>query len=164
MTDGTRLKAKIPIESSSLVKDYNNQPEAVVVGGKLVFSRSLLEQTHAHFLQAQEEAGRIACWSHETTTLFFKGVKQRPFMYIPDFDVFMLDGHKVFHELTGHLEYEDCLKFKLVSEKYPHAVISLIMQSIRPCDRDKIRIAEKYVKEVTTVAKFYKENAVNDSQ
>ena len=51
-----KAQEKMGFETNKkLVKDYNNQPERVRIGGKAVDSRSKMERTHARFLQILKE-------------------------------------------------------------------------------------------------------------
>ncbi len=98
------------------------------INGKRYFFRSSWEANYARWLEHQKEKGIISNWLYEPKTFWFDAIKRGTRSYLPDFQVFELNGSHIWHEVKGYLDAKSKTKLKRMGIYYPNEIVRLIDQ------------------------------------
>lgn len=100
------------------------------IGGKVYRFRSRWEFWYALYLQQLLITGKIGKWLYESKTFYFKGIKRGSVSYLPDFQVFELDGSYSWVEVKGYLDQRGATKLKRMAKYYPEEKILVIRENV----------------------------------
>jgi hypothetical protein len=95
-------------------------------GGKKIFYRSRWEANIGRYLQWQKERGEIKDWLHEPKTFWFDGIKRGCVTYLPDFQVFKLDGTHEWLEVKGYMDAKSKTKISRFRKFFPEEKLSIL--------------------------------------
>lgn len=83
------------------------------------FYRSAWEANYARYLEYLRINGHIKSWKHEPKTFWFNNIKRGTRSYLPDFQVFRLDGTHYWIEVKGYMDAKSKTKIKRFRKYYP---------------------------------------------
>lgn len=88
--------------------------------------RSHWEQNYAYYLNWLIQQHQIVSWKYEPKTFWFEKIKRGCRSYLPDFEVTLLDGSIVYHEVKGWQKQRGMTALKRIKKYYPNVKIELI--------------------------------------
>lgn len=95
-------------------------------GGREIYFRSRWEANYGRYLQWLKENGYIKDWLHEPKTFWFEGIKRGAITYLPDYQVFNLDGSHQWVEVKGWYDARSKTKIKRFRKQFPDEKLVLI--------------------------------------
>jgi hypothetical protein len=96
------------------------------IGGIRKYYRSKWEKNYALYLEWLKGKNLISDWKHEAKTFWFDNIKRGTRSYLPDFEVYLLNGEIEYHEVKGYLDPKSQTKLKRMAKYYPDVKMRLI--------------------------------------
>ena len=104
---------------AKIIRNFNNEPQYVVIDGRQFHFRSKLEYRWALYLQLLKNAGEIQDWFFEETEFVFEGETRGAKVWLMDFDVLTTEDKWEYYECKGWPEGRDITKdvLEFIEEK-----------------------------------------------
>jgi hypothetical protein len=134
------------------LKDPQHKQFWAIVGDKEpIFFRSSWEYYYAIFLAKLKQEGKIKDFFHEPRCFWFDGIKRGVRSYLPDFQIFHLNGSEEWVETKGYMDSKSATKMKRMAKYYPQINIRLVakewfMQNLKSCKALEPQLGKKIQK------------------
>ena len=107
-------------------KSRTSKARWLEINGTKLYCRSSWEANYAFYLEWLRLQGKVAKWLHEPLRFDFHKIKSGNNSYLPDFQVFNLDGSHEWHEIKGFYDASSKTKIKRFKFYYPDEKFILI--------------------------------------
>ncbi|KKL71483.1 hypothetical protein LCGC14_2094480 [marine sediment metagenome] len=146
-------------KNKRLVRDFNNVPTQIWLGGGHYSFKSKFEAKWAKYLQLLKDSGEIIEWYYEPHTFYFPNEKTAPVQYTPDFLVIENDDTEIYQETKGYHDGPTNSKLRRFARHYPDEIIELVLMRMpkKGKSANRIRVANKYVRRIIDASVIFKQ-------
>ncbi len=109
------------------IKNTAYQQFWAIVGDKQpIYFRSSWEFYYSLFLEKLKQEGKIIDWLHEPRTFIFEKIRKGTVAYLPDYQIFHLNGTHEWVETKGYLSSVCATKIRRMALYYPEEKLRVV--------------------------------------